>query len=62
MRLTPNQQEITVKGPGIEILLTLDLCKDNVVRIRHDGEHKSAKEAAKLILRPLLFPELFGHK
>jgi hypothetical protein len=63
IRLTQDQQGITVKGPKTSFLLSLDLSEDDkVVRIRHEGEYKDPKEAAKLILRPMIFPDLFGPK
>jgi len=60
LALSKNQQAISITGPDeFSLRFILDLADDNVVRLKHEGEHKNIKEASRLILRPLLFPELF---
>jgi hypothetical protein len=54
---------IVVSGLRSEpLLFPLDLRKDGVVFLKHDGEHKTIQEAAKLILRSIFHPELFPPK
>jgi hypothetical protein len=65
LKIAPDKLSITAKSseslPGSEypILFSLAQGEDDVIRMKHKGEHYSVHEAAKLILRPLLFPELF---
>jgi hypothetical protein len=60
VELAANKLSIIVSG-GSEpaIRLALDRGDDNVTCLKHNGEYQSIGDAAKLILRPLLFPELF---
>jgi len=62
LRLTDNQQAITLKGPKTAMAFPLFLGEDQVVRIKYEGEERSVKEVAALILRPMLFPDLYGPK
>jgi len=60
IRLSDNKQKILVTGPQINVVLPLELGTDGVTRVHHEGELKTAEDVAKLILRPLLFPDLYG--
>lgn len=63
VRMSKDRLRIEVEGlRATAIHFLLDLCDDGVVRLKYEGEHKTIHEAAKPILRPLLFPELFGEK
>jgi hypothetical protein len=60
VKLTADHLQIEVSGlHKTPIYFPLDLCDDGVVRLKHKGEHKTIQDAAKLILRPILFPELY---
>lgn len=59
--LTKDRLKITISGLRTETLyLLLDLGEDGVVLPKHEGERLTIQGAAKLILRPLLFPDLYG--
>lgn len=62
LKLAQNRQSITFTGPDTNIILPLDMGEDEVVRIRHDGECKTIRDVARSLLRPLIFPEMFGQK
>jgi len=62
LALTKGQQAISFKGPDSTIILPFDLGDDKVVRIRHEGEPQTIQDIARSLLRPLLFPELYGPK
>jgi hypothetical protein len=63
LTLTSDRLKIEIAGlQNSKDYLTLDLCDDGVVRPKHQGEYKQIDEAARLILRPLLFPEMFSAK
>lgn len=60
VELAVNKLAINVSGGDEQpIRLVLDRGDDNVIGLKHNGEYQSIGDAAKLILRPLLFPELF---
>ena len=60
VELAPNKLAINITGSyESPIRLTLDRGEDDVTRLKHNGEYQSIGDAAKLILRPLLFPDLF---
>jgi hypothetical protein len=60
--LAESKQSINFKGPDVSVILPLALCEDGVVRIRYDGKCQTVPEAAQYLLRPLIFPEMFGPK
>jgi hypothetical protein len=61
VRLTKDRLKIEVLGlTDAPLYFPFDLCDDGIVQIKHDGEHVTVQEAARSILRRLLFPELFG--
>jgi hypothetical protein len=61
IKLTADHLKIEVTGlHKTTIYLLLDICDDGVVLPKYEGECKTIQEAARLILRPVLFPELFG--
>jgi cobalamin biosynthesis Co2+ chelatase CbiK len=62
LNLSKNQQAVTLTGPDLKLTLPLVLGEDKVVRLRHDGEEKIVKDVARSLLRPLLFPDLYGQK
>lgn len=62
LTLAENKQSIKFQGPNIMVVLALALCEDGVVRIRYDGKCQTVPEAAQYLLRPLIFPEMFGPK
>jgi hypothetical protein len=63
IKLTADHLKIEVNGLRKDPLyLALDICEDGVVLPKHEGECKTIQDAAKLILRPVLFPELFQQK
>jgi hypothetical protein len=63
LALAPDQQSIVMSGPNSSSreVLVLALGEDNVVYIKHNGEQKNIPEAAKSLLRPILFPELYKY-
>lgn len=63
LRLGKKHQSITLTGArGTNQTIALDLGDDEVVRPKLDGELKTIKEVARTLLRPLLFPEMYGQK
>ena len=60
VKLVEDHLKIEVTGlRSAPMYLLLDLCDDGVVLPKYEGEYKTIQEAAKLILRPVIFPELF---
>jgi hypothetical protein len=60
IKLTADHLKIEVTGlPKTPIYLLLDICEDGVVLPKYEGECKTIQEVVKVILRPVLFPELF---
>ena len=61
IKLAADHLKIEVTGlPKTPIYFLLDVCEDGVVLPKYEGECKTIQESAKLILRPVLFPELFA--
>jgi hypothetical protein len=59
--LTEDRLKILVSGLRNEpIYLLLDLGEDEVVLPKYEGERLTIQDTVKLILRPLLFPDLFA--
>jgi len=59
LQLSQDKTAILVRG-ALNLHFNLDLGPDNVAFLRQGGDRKSIQDAAQLILRPLLFPKLFG--
>ncbi|MGA8216525.1 MAG: hypothetical protein WB799_23260 [Candidatus Sulfotelmatobacter sp.] len=60
VKLVADHLKIEVAGlRKTPIYLLLDICDDGVVLPKYEGECKTIQEAAKLILRPVIYPELF---
>jgi hypothetical protein len=60
LTLTPDRLKIEITGlRKAKDYLVLDVCEDGVVRPKHEGECKRIDEAVRLILRPIIYPELF---
>jgi hypothetical protein len=51
---------VVIPDGGGSVQLILDICEDNVVCLKHEGEQISINDAAILALGPFLFPELHG--
>ena len=61
IKLTADHLRIEVTGlKSTALYLLLDMGEDGVVLPKFEGEYKTIQEAARLILRPVLFPELFA--
>lgn len=58
LKLEKDKLGITVDDLKSSIRLRFDVCDDNVVCLSHEGTRVSMQEAAKIALRPFLFPEL----
>ena len=59
VELAANKLAILISGGHAPLRFALDRGEDNVICLKHNGEYQSIGDAAKLILRPLLFPDLF---
>lgn len=61
LTLTPDRLKIEITGLRTsKDYLVLDICENGIVRPKHEGECKQIDEVARLILRPILFPEMFS--
>ena len=49
---------IVVSGPQINMQFQVDLCEDNVICLKQNGEQVSLPDATIRILDPFLFPDL----
>ena len=60
VKLTADRLKIEVGGlRKTPLYLLLDICEDGVVLPKYEGECKTIQDAARVILRPIIFPELF---
>ena len=59
VQLAGTKLAIQVTGGYEPITFSLDRGSDDVTCLKHNGEYQTIGDAAKSILRPLLFPELF---
>jgi len=60
VKLTEDHLKIEVTGlRKTPVYLLLDIREDGVVLPKYEGECKTIQEAARVILRPVIFPELF---
>jgi hypothetical protein len=57
--LSPNRDIIRASGGGVDLTLSIDVCKDGVVCLKHGNEELTLAKAAELILRPFAFHELY---
>jgi hypothetical protein len=61
LTLTADRLKIEVTGlQRTPLYLLLDICEDGAVLPKYEGECKTIQDASKVILRPLIFPELFA--
>jgi hypothetical protein len=61
VKLTGDRQKIEVTGTRqSSLFLPLDFGDDGVVLIKHEGEFLQIQEVARMILKPVFFPELFA--
>ena len=51
-------EDISVTGSDFSLNLSIDVCEDGVICLKHNGKRILIPEAARLILDPFLFPEL----
>jgi hypothetical protein len=57
LKLAEDKLSISVSG-AISLKFLLDVCPDMVVCLKHDGNHISVQNAARMILDRFLFPHL----
>jgi hypothetical protein len=61
IKLTADHLKIEISGlKNSAIYLLLDVGEDGVILPKFEGEFRTIQETARLILRPILFPELFS--
>jgi hypothetical protein len=56
--LSQDKRTIEASGGAVSVRLTVSICDDGVVCLKHNGEAVSIEEAARRIMKPVLFPEL----
>jgi hypothetical protein len=57
IKLLKGERCIKAHGPKVDIRLSLDVCRDNVVCLKYGENEIRTDAAAKLILDKFLFPE-----
>jgi hypothetical protein len=58
INLHKDREEISVSGSSVPLGLSIDVCDDGVICLKHNGRRILIQGAARLILDPFLFPEL----
>ena len=56
--LHKDREKISVSGSSVPLGLSIDVCDDGVVCLKHNGKRILIQDAARLILDPFFFPEL----
>jgi len=61
IKLTADHLKIEVTGlPNSPVYFILDVCEDGVVLPKYEGECQTIQQVARIILRPVIYPELYG--
>lgn len=58
INLHKEREEISISATEFSLNLSIDVCEDGVICLKHNGKRVLIQEAARLILDQFLFPEL----